>query len=117
MNSIKNSINLIGRLGNDPEFRNLENGNKLVKLTLATKDIYNNLNGEKVIDTQWHKLIAWGKVAENMNVFLKKGNEIALTGKLTHNSFKDDQGRMKYYSEIVVNEFMLLTQSRPKKDA
>lgn len=117
MNTIKNSINLIGRIGKDPEFKNLENGNKLVKLTLATKDIYNNLNGEKIIETQWHRLVAWGKVAENMNVFLKKGNEIALTGKLTHNSFKDDKGRMKYYSEIVVNEFMLLTQTKTKKDA
>ncbi len=117
MKSIRNNIQLIGHLGRDPEVRDLDNGNKIAKISIATKDIYKNRDGEKVVETQWHNIVAWGKIAENIGVFLKKGNEVALKGKLTHRAYDDKNGIRKYISEIVANEFMLLGQAAKSTDA
>ncbi len=108
MNSIRNRVQLIGNLGKDVELKQTEGGSAFARASLATKDIYNNKQGQKVIDTQWHQIVAWGKVAENMEVFLKKGKEVAVTGKLRHRTYQDAEGITKNISEIVVNEFLLL---------
>ena len=76
MNNMKNKIQLIGHLGMNPEILNLESGKKLARLSIATNDSYKNAKGEKVEDTQWHNLIAWGKTADIIEQYLKKGNEI-----------------------------------------
>jgi len=106
MNNLKNSVHLIGHLGKDPEIRTFEDGRKLAKLTIATKDSYKNSNGDKVIETQWHNLLAWGKTAELMEKILSKGNEVAVQGKLTHRTYEDKEGTVRNFTEIVVNEFM-----------
>lgn len=108
MNNLRNSVQLIGYLGQDPEIKNLEEGKMLAKVSIATSDTYKNAKGEKVIETQWHKLIAWGKTAEIMEKLLKKGNEVAVTGKLVHRTYEDKEGIIRNYSEVVVNEFMKL---------
>ena len=108
MNNLRNSVQLIGHLGQDPEFKNLEEGKMLAKVSIATSDTYKNAKGEKVIETQWHKLIAWGKTAEIMERILKKGNEVAVTGKLVHRTYEDKEGIIRNYTEVVVNEFMKL---------
>jgi len=108
MNNISNSVQLIGRLGASPEMISLDSGNKLAKLSLATKEVYKNQKGEKVIDTQWHRLIAWGKLAENMAAFLEKGQEVAVNGKVTYKNYTNKEGIAVYYTEIVVNEFMMV---------
>ena len=108
MNSLKNSVQLIGHLGKDPEYKQLEDGKSIAKVTIATNDIYKNAKGEKVIETQWHHLIGWGKVAELMNKYLKKGSEVAIQGKLTHRSYEDQEGITRYFSEVVIQEFMRL---------
>ena len=64
MNALKNKVQLIGNLGQDPEIMNMENGTKLAKFSIATSDSYKNAKGEKVEDTQWHNIVAWGKTAE-----------------------------------------------------
>ncbi len=64
MNTLRNKVQLIGNLGNDPEIINLESGKTLAKFSIATNENYKNANGEKVTDTQWHNIIAWGKTAE-----------------------------------------------------
>jgi len=111
MNNLRNKVQLIGKLGINPEVRALKDGKKLARLSIATKDVYKNMKGEKVVETQWHNLIAWGKVAENMEVFLKKGNEVAVQGKLQHRSYENKEGIKKYITEIVVMEFMLLSKA------
>ena len=75
MNNLRNKVQLIGNLGKDIEWKQLENGNSIARATIATKEVYKNTEGEKVVDVQWHNLVGWGKVAEIMNVLLKKGKE------------------------------------------
>jgi single-strand DNA-binding protein len=108
MNNLRNSVRLIGNLGAAPEVKNLEKGNKVAKLSLATNETYTNTKGEKVTDTQWHNLVVWGKPAEIVEKYLTKGSEIAVEGKLTSRSYTDKDGVKKYFTEIVVNDFLML---------
>ena len=108
MNNLRNSVQLIGHLGKDPEFKRLDGGQSIARLSLATKEIYRNTQGEKVVDTQWHYLVGWGKTAELMHVLLTKGREVAVKGKLTHRSYEDKDGVKRTRSEVIVHEFMLL---------
>jgi single-strand DNA-binding protein len=108
MNNLRNSVRLIGNLGAAPEVKNLEKGNKVAKLALATNESYTNAKGEKVTETQWHNLVAWGKTAEIAEKYLNKGSELAIEGKLTSHSYTDKQGVKKYVTEVVVNEILML---------
>ena len=108
MNAMKNRVQLIGHVGQDPEIKNFDGGKKLANLTIATKDSYKNDKGEKVEQTEWHKVVAWGKTAEIIEKFVAKGKEIAIEGKLTHRSYDDKNGEKKYITEVVVNEVLLL---------
>ena len=108
MYALKNKVQLIGNLGNSPEVRTTETGKKLVKFSVATNEIYRNASGEKVKETQWHNLIAWGKVAEIAEKYLNKGSEVAIEGKLINRNYTDKEGNKKYVTEIQVNELLLL---------
>lgn len=110
MYALKNKVQLIGNTGNAPEVKTLPSGKKLARFSIATSEAYKNDNGERVVDTQWHNIIAWGKVAELVEQLVKKGTEIAIEGKLTHNSYTDAQGIKRYNTEIVTNEFLLLNK-------
>ena len=112
MMNLRNSVQLIGNLGKDPEIKTLESGKKMAKVTIATNDIYKNAKGEKVVDTQWHNLVGWGKIAERMEKYLKKGSEVCLQGRLNHRSYEDDKGVTRYFSEVVVTEFLMLSKKR-----
>jgi len=108
MNNLRNSVRLIGHLGRDPETKDLEEGNALTRVSLATTEIYKNKKGEKVQDTQWHQLIGWGKTAELMGTLLKKGKQIAIDGKLVYRTFEDKNGVKRTITEVVVSEFVLM---------
>ena len=108
MNSLRNKVQLIGNLGNDPEIITLDSGKKLAKFSLATNDSYKNAQGEKVDQVQWHNLIAWNKTAEIVEQYVTKGKEIAIEGKLTSRSYEDKEGQKRYVTEIVVNELLML---------
>lgn len=108
MNNLRNRVQLIGNLGKDAEIKKLESGNSIARVSIATKEVYENQKGEKVVDVEWHNLIGWGKVAENMEVFFKKGKNVAVQGKLAHRSYKDKDGITRKVSEVVVSDFMLL---------
>ena len=108
MNALRNKVQLIGNLGNDPEIINLDSGRKLAKFTVATNESYKNDAGEKVTDTQWHHVIAWGKTAEIIEKYVTKGREVAVEGKLTHRSFEDKAGEKRFMTEVVANELLLL---------
>ena len=88
---IRNKVQLIGNLGNDPQITKLENGNSLAKFSVATNESYLNKAGERIENTQWHNIIAWGKTAEIVEKILKKGNEVVVEGKLINRSYEDDQ--------------------------
>ncbi len=111
MNSLRNSVKLIGHLGADPEVKKLESGKVVAKFSVATSEVYKNKKGDKVTETQWHQIIAWGNTAEYVEKYLRKGTHIALDGKLTHNSYQDKDGIKRYSTQVVANEFVLLTKS------
>ena len=108
MYALKNKVQLIGNLGNAPEVKTLESGKKMARFSVATNEIYRNAKGDKVTETQWHNLVAWGKVAEIVEKFLTKGKEVAIEGKLINRSYNDKEGVKKYITEIQVNEVLLL---------
>jgi single-strand DNA-binding protein len=105
---MKNRVQLIGNAGNDPVIKNFEGGKKLANLTIATNDSYKNDKGERVDQTEWHTVVAWGKTAEIIEKFVTKGKQIAIDGKLTHRSYEDKNGEKRYITEVVVSEIMLL---------
>jgi single-strand DNA-binding protein len=107
---MKNSVQLIGNVGNDPEIQTLENGNKMVYLNIATNDRFTDDKGEKVEQTEWHRVIAWGKIAEIIEKYVAKGKEIGVEGKLTHRSYEDKNGEKKFITEVVVHELLLLSK-------
>ncbi len=108
MSTLRNKVQLIGNLGNNPEIITLDSGKKLAKFSIATNESYKNSQGEKVIETQWHNLIAWNKTAEIVEKYLEKGKEIAIEGKLTSRSYEDKDGGKKYVTEIIVHELLML---------
>jgi single-strand DNA-binding protein len=108
MSNLRNKVQLIGRVGNTPEVIQLESGKKLVKFAMATNDSYKNENGDKVYDTQWHNLIVWNKLTNVVEQYVKKGDELAIEGKLTNRSYDDKEGNKRYVSEIVVNELLMI---------
>lgn len=109
MKNLKNRVNLIGNLGANPEVKTLDGGLKLVKISIATNDTYKNSKGERVTETQWHNLTAWGKTADYVEKYAKVGNKAVVEGKLVNRNYTDKSGQKKYYTEVVVNEIMLLT--------
>ncbi len=110
MNAIKNKVQLIGYLGANPEITNLEGGKKKVALSIATNESYRNGKGEKVTETQWHNVIAWGKLAEIAEKYLVKGTEVAIEGKLLNRNYTDKQGIKRYVTEVQANELLILTK-------
>jgi len=115
MNNLKNTVQLIGNLGRDVELKEISNGSKVAKFTLATNDFYKNNKGEVIKETQWHSIVAWGKTAETMAKILKKGSSVVLQGKLVHRTYEDKDGNVKYTSEVKVNEFINMT--KPETEA
>ena len=108
MNSLRNSVRLVGNLGMDPEVKSFDNNKKLARFSLATNESYKNDKGEKVTETQWHNLILWGNQAKFAADYLKKGDEVAIEGKLSNRNYTDKDGNKRYVSEIVVNDFLKL---------
>ncbi|ARV09573.1 single-stranded DNA-binding protein [Winogradskyella sp. PC-19] len=108
MNTLRNKVQLIGNLGNDPEIVNLESGKTLAKFSVATNESYKNAQGEKVTDTQWHNIVAWGKTAQIVEKYVGKGKEVAIEGKLTTRSWEDKDGIKRYTTEVVCSELLML---------
>lgn len=106
MNSLRNSVRLVGNLGMDPEVKVFDSNKKMVRLSIATNESYKNDKGEKITDTQWHNLVFWGPQAKLAEDLLKKGDEVAVEGKLSNRNYTDKDGIKRYVSEVVVNEFL-----------
>jgi single-strand DNA-binding protein len=108
MYALRNKVQLIGNLGADPEVKTLESGTKMARFNMATNESYRNAKGEKVTDTQWHQVIAWGKTAELAEKFLFKGSEVVVEGKLVNRVYSTKDGEKKYITEVQLNEMLLM---------
>ncbi|MBL0026985.1 MAG: single-stranded DNA-binding protein [Saprospiraceae bacterium] len=105
-NNIKNTVQLVGNAGKDVALTSFENGNKKASFILATNEFYTNKSGEKVKQTEWHKIVAWGKTAEDLASSVKKGSEISIYGKLCNRTYTDSNGTVKYITEVVASDFL-----------
>jgi single-strand DNA-binding protein len=108
MNAMKNTVQLIGNVGNEPEIKTFDGGKKVANITMATNEVYYKENGDKVEQTEWHKVVAWGKTADIIEKYVTKGLQIGIEGKLTHRSYDDKNGEKRYITEVVANEVLLL---------
>jgi single-strand DNA-binding protein len=108
MYALKNKVHLIGNLGNAPDIRTTDSGKKWARFSMATNETYRNAKGEKVTETQWHNLVAWGRIAEIVEKYLIKGKEIAVEGKLVNRRYIDKDGNKRYITEVQVNELLML---------
>ena len=104
---MKNRVQLIGHVGQEPEVKTV-NDKKVANITLATNDSYTNDKGEKVEQTEWHRITAWGKTAEIIEKYVSKGKEIAIEGKLSYRNYDDKDGIKRYVTEIIASEILLL---------
>lgn len=112
MNALRNKVTLIGHLGNDPELTTFENGKKVVRFNIATNESYKNEEGKRIENTQWHTIIAWNNLAKIVSENLKKGEQIALEGKLKHRTFESKNGEKRFVTEIEMNDMLFLTQNK-----
>ena len=112
MNALRNRVQLIGNLGMNPEIKTLDGGKKLAKMSIATNESYKNAKGEQVKETQWHNLIAWGKTADIIEKYLKKGSEVAIEGKLINRNYTDKEGLKRYITEIQVSDFLMVGDNK-----
>lgn len=110
--NLRNHVQLIGNLGNEPIVTLTSNGNKFARFSVATTEFLKN-NGEIKTKTYWHNIIAWGKAAETVSQKCNKGTEVVINGKLINRSYDDKNGTTKYITEVVVNEIIC----RPKISA
>ena len=108
MNNLRNRVQLIGAIGEQIQYSKDARGEPMFRTALATKEVAKSKAGKKMVKLEWHHLVASGQTAEFMNTLLKKGHKIALEGKLKQHTFKDKEGIARYYSEIVVDEFVLI---------
>jgi len=108
MGTLKNHVQLIGNVGQEPTITNLESGKKVARFSLATNEYYKDAKGEKQTDTNWHTVVAWGKTAEIIEKFVVKGKELGVSGKLKTRTYTTDDGNERYVTEVEANEILLL---------
>ena len=114
MSTIRNHVQLIGNVGQEPTITNLESGKKVARFSLATNEYYKDAKGEKQTDTNWHTVVAWGKTAEIIEKFVSKGKELGVTGKLKTRTYTTDDGNERYVTEVEANEILLLGSKNEK---
>lgn len=114
MSTLKNHVQLIGNVGQEPTITNLDSGKKVVRFSLATNEYYKDAKGEKQTETNWHTVVAWGKTAEIIEKFVAKGKEVGVTGKLKTRTYTTDDGNQRYVTEVVADEILLLGSKNEK---
>jgi single-strand DNA-binding protein len=114
MSTLKNHVQLIGNVGQEPTITNLESGKKVARFSLATNEYYKDDKGEKQTETNWHTVVAWGKTAEIIEKFVSKGKELGVTGKLKTRTYTTDDCNKRYVTEVEANEILLLGSKNDK---
>lgn len=115
MNTLNNTVRLIGNLGFDPEVREIAKGRKVARISVATHESYTNAAGERVTDTQWHTVVAWGRIADQVERMLAKGSPIMLEGRLVHRSYSGKDGLKRFITEIVLSDFKVIASAKPEE--
>ncbi len=110
MNTLRNKVQLIGRLGQDPEIITFKDGGKMAKFSLATDDSYKDKAGNKVERTYWHNVVVRNGLVKVVESYIEKGKEIAVEGKLTTRSYETKEGEKRYVTEIIANELLMLSK-------
>ena len=108
MNNMRNKVTLIGNLGNTPEVKTFEGDKKMARVSIATNETYKNKKGERVTDTTWHTLVAWGPLVTILEKYTQKGSEVAVEGKLVNSNYFDKDGIKRYTTEVQLSELFLL---------
>src|SRR5512136_178882 len=103
-----NKVILVGRLGKDPEIRSTPSGTSVARFSLATDEKFTDKNGQKQERTEWHNIVAWGKLAELVNQYLKKGRSAYVEGRINTRSWDDRDGNKKYRTEITASQIQFL---------
>ncbi len=116
MNALRNKVQLIGRLGQDPEIKTLESGKKVAHFNLATNESYKNADGAKIDETTWHSIVAWNGLAELTSKFLAKGREVCIEGRINYRSYTDKNGNQKNVTEIVATDLVMLSSGNRSRD-
>lgn len=111
MNALRNKVQLIGRLGQEPEITTFPDGNKMAKFSMATDDSYKDKDGQKVERAYWHNVVVRGGLVKVVESYVQKGQEIAIEGKLTNRSWEDKDGNKRYITEILCNELLMLSKN------
>jgi len=109
MGSITNKVQLIGKVAIEPTIHTTKKGIKIARILMFTVEIYKNKNGKKVDETEWHTVVAWGKLAEVVEGYVKKGKQIGVSGKLKSRSLLDKDGIKRYVTEVEAYEIVLLS--------
>ena len=107
MASVNRAI-IIGNLGNDPELRYTQNQNAVATLNIATTDYRNDANGERQEITEWHRVVVWGRQAENCSKYLAKGRSVYVEGRIQTRSWDDQSGQKRYTTEIIAQNIQFL---------
>ncbi len=103
-----NKVILVGNLGADPTMRHTPSGTAVANFNVATSETFKNKNGEKETRTEWHRVVAWARLAEICNEYLKKGKQVYIEGRLQTRSWEDQSGTKKYSTEVVANNMVML---------
>jgi single-strand DNA-binding protein len=103
-----NKVILVGHLGADPTMRYTQNGTPVAQFNLATTERFNDRSGERQERTEWHRIVAWAKLAEICNQYLKKGKQVYIEGRLQTRQWEDQSGNKRYTTEIVANQMVML---------
>ncbi len=111
MNALVNRVQLIGSLGQDPEIKTFDNG-KMARFSMATNEVYRNKQGEKITETQWHNVVAWGNTATILEKYVRKGDKVGIEGKLVTRQWEDKDGQKRYITEVVANDVLMLSQKK-----
>ncbi len=117
MNTLKNTVKLIGNLGRNPEIIKLKSGSQVAKFTMATNETYKNKSGDYVTVTQWHNVECWGKTAELCEKLLQKGSEVIVEGRLESNNYENKQGEKRTKTYVSMREFMLVNKRNESEKA
>ena len=106
--AVNNSVKLIGHVGKDPEVKTLDNGTKVANFSIAISKSFKDKDGNKQENTQWFNLVAWRKLAEIVESYIKKGSHLAVEGELTNSSWDDKDGGKKYATEVLLSGILML---------
>ncbi|MBZ0205648.1 MAG: single-stranded DNA-binding protein [Flavobacteriales bacterium] len=117
MKTLNNTVRLIGNLGFDPEVREIAKGRKVARISVATNESYTNAAGEKVTDTQWHTVVAWGRIADQVEMMLSKGSPVMVEGRLVHRSYAGKDGVKRHITEVVLSDFKVIAFNKRDEQA